>query len=498
MSLTLDGDLKNRVFVNVAQHYYGHGYEKRCTTRSFVSTSQSKKFQMDVIPGILTEVSIYTGWNSACNENLTLRIEGQYKDVELYKYLYELGETVQVNVNRYLTSTDSDYFKSDVSVNAVVSKYFPVKAFLSDTGPRYCGNDGKILKKLTLTYRVNKHSNTEYYINTTNRVYDSSVYMSGNIHGYRDNRQVFFANYVSKSVKDPVDEVRIVFMDSDESVLKGCLDTVLTASRTVNGKSKSYRLKRGVNLVDIPTSEIGKIKEIYDGDYVQCSVLDQYFMVMYRSRISYDKKKSSLSKEVECLDRQMKDFEHVKRFMNIVTGSDIYHGVEIEKSDQNVELMNQLMSLSEPDNFSKENYQALVEMDVESRDRYEYMGMLCYEQDEGPDGERLAKRIKRSHDRLGHSKLLKTTPYSVIDLAKKIHDKPSDLQDVDNKLKVLSSIESGRGYWKNCSIFDIDRLRGHVVDSVRVSEDASPEDKKKHRTLKRKRALMNGTDETVF
>ena len=283
LNIKLNSEHRNTIYLKVMQSYNGSGYDERCTTKYFTKNDINKTYGINIVSNVLTEISIYTSWNSFCDENIDVSIEGLQKDTYMNKHLYELNETPILYVNRYL---DTDTFKTELNITSIITKYHPITAVIDRHDSRYIDKDGKLLKKLVLTYNINEHKNTTYYINTSNKIYETDGYMSGNIYGYKDDKHIFFANYVPKCIKEAVDKIDIVFMFSDDKNINRYLDTVLTATRNSKTNISSNNICRGINYIDM--NDMYKkiiLTDIYDGDYIKCTILDQHFMVLYKKRL---------------------------------------------------------------------------------------------------------------------------------------------------------------------------------------------------------------------
>ena len=513
LNISLNSKINQKIMVDVTQNYHGVGYDLRSCDKQFTPKSNKPMtFNFNVVPNSPTEIVVYTPWNASQTEEFSMVIKGMTKNVMTDKHLYELSETIPIKIGTYLDQTDGESFKACFNVDRIISKYHPTKAEIMQTDPRYVDKDGKALKLLRLTYPVNEHGKCTYYINTTNRVYDSTACMSGCINGFKNGRRVFFANYVSKFVDNPVNLILIDFMDSDINVLRECMGTVLTASRSLPKPiTTSVMLQKGMNFVEIPSKDILKLSHIHNGDFLQCSILDEVVMIMYMRRISYEKNKQC-DKEHKSIKKYMTNFDHVKRFLNNVTNTQIYDVVF--NHDESLDLLEGFVRLIDPDHYSAENYQKLLDMSVDDRNKYQYIGtLMCRKKlsldatanpesdttvNLGSDDEsvRFSKRLETIYNRLQQQKLLDTAPYSVINLAYSIMDKKNDVDDIDNKLKIISCIEAEMNCWKNCSSQDLDKLRKYLICTLDISDDRE----KKNRIIgmKRKCDLIENSDEMIF
>lgn len=510
LNICLTTTINQKVMIDIIQVYPGIGYDARSCNKQFTSksTKQSMTFNFDVIPNAPTEIAVYSPWNTPQSEEFSMVIKGMTKNIMIDKHLYELSESIPIKIGRYIDKSDGDNFKGSFNVDRIVSKYHPSKAEIMNVDARYIDKDGKALKLLRLTYLVNEHRKCAYYINTANRVYDSSVCMSGCINGYKNDRRVFFANYISKNVDNLVDTVLIDFMDSDMNVLKECMGTILTASRPLAKMIETNVVfQKGMNFVEIPSKDILKLTDIYNGDFLQCSVLDEVVMVMYRDRISCEKK-NQINTEQKTIKKHMTNFDYVKRFLNNASGTMIYENIDFDHDESIIELLETSISLTDSEHYSAYNYKKLLNMSIDDRNKYEYIGTLMCEtnksnqnigniiEQSSTESTRFSKRIKTTYDHLKQQKLLNTAPYFVIDLVNSIRDKKNDVDDIDNKLKIISCIESEMNYWKNCSSDDLDKLRRSLIFAIDLPDDN--EKRNKIIRLKRKCELMDHSDEMIF
>jgi hypothetical protein len=518
LSVKLNGDIKNKVTIDVLQYYNGTGYDKRSSDKVFTSNQSNMTLTANIIPNVPTEVCIYTSWTASCDEIVNINITCENKDVSISKYLFEMSEKVPIVIGRYGGEPGTIPFKETISLTQIVTKYHPFKAELFDTDSRYVNKDGNKLKLLKLSYNINKHPKCTYYINTNNKVYDSQVHMSGCISGFCNERKVFFANYIPKKVNNAVDNIIIEFMDSDVNVLKECINTVLTASRSPSIPiESSHVFKHGFNLVDISTKDISKLNNIYDGDYLQYQVLNVAFLVMYEKqlnlKISGNLNDKNISKEDtynRAVKRRLTDFTSVKSLINKVSnlGKNNKTPVfcenlkEIPLNNDDMEVIDTSLCSVDSDSFNatdkKERYNKILNMSIMDRNNHEYIGTLFFETNCDDDNERFKKRLKTTHQHFSEQKLLKIPPFAVIDLAQCIVDKKNVLSDIDNKMDIVSILENNMDYWDNCNIKDLNMVRESVIKGIDLSQISTLGDKKYLLEYKRKCELMLETNEKVF
>ena len=517
LSIKLLGDIQNKVSVDVIQHYAGKGYDKRSSSKTFIGritgsitgNQQNAILTTNVIPNVPTEICVYTSWTSSSVENVNVNVICEHKDVTLDKYLYELSEKIPITIKQYGSQSNNNTFKAKIKLEQIVTKYQPFKAEISNIDSRYVDKDGKAMKSLKLSYKINNHPNCTYYINTNDRVYDSKVHMSGCISGFYNDRKVFFANYVPKKVSNVVDHVVIEFMDSDENILKECINTVLTASRLPSTTIETEcTFKTGFTLVDSPTKDVAKLNNVYDGDYLQFDILNTSFMVMYKKQLALTNINNSV-KDVninndKSINKLMTDFTLVKNFVNKAINYN--HNVTVEPiiMFDNTNKSNNANNTNNTNNTMQ--YENFLDMSIEERNKHEYVETLMFEIDSASidnDSNRFKKKLKTTHKHFSDQKLLKTPPYNVIDLVHNIVEKPKSLSDIDNKMTIVSSIENNMSYWNNCTTNDVDVLRTAIVNDVSSNEsyanaNASLEDKKQLSGYKRKCYLMLNSNERVF
>ena len=200
----------------------------------------------------------------------------------------------------------------------------------------------------------------------------------------------------------------------------------------------------------------------------------------------------------------MSNFDYVKRFLNNVSGTPIYDNIIPDHDESMIGLLETSISLTDPAYHSAYNYQKILDMSIDNRNRYEYIGTLTCLKNlpilgnniQNEEDVRFSKRLKTTHSHLQQQKLLGNAPYCVIDLAQSIREHKNDVADIDNKLKIISSIESNINYWKNCSLADLNKLRKLLITTLDL-----PVDIKKRNLIigmKRKCALMENSEENIY
>jgi len=509
--------IKDKISIDIIQCYPGKGYDERSHHKTLTATN-NVPFEADIVPNVPTEICIYTSWTTSVTETIDLNIACGNRVVSTPKNLYEMPEKIPIVIGRYDDTmsfgswylgdnSDNNSVSTVLELKQIVSKYHPIKAEIIDTDARYIDKDDKKLKLLRLSYKINKHSDCSYYINTNNRVYDSKVQMSGCITGFYHDRRIFFANYVPKKVKSEVDRIIIEFMDSDEKVLRSCMDTVLTVSRSPSVSIKhALTLIKGYNLIDLPT-KMSELTNAYDGDYLKFDVLNINFMVIYRNKLCLDSEiKIPQDKPIE---KYMKDFTLVKKFIEkaIIIDNQSDHVLQSTfNTDMDMEIVETALCFVDPDSFNVTNqtgmFNKFIDMSIEDRNSYELIGTLLFEtnNDTYDDMNRFNKRLKTTHQHFNDQNLLQIIPYAVIDLVSKIVQ-TSTLDDVDNKMTIVSLIEKNMDYWPNCTIQDINWIRQMIMKNLPYWSNPSwgPTNNIKRLTgFKRKLNLMLETDEKVF
>lgn len=482
---TLDGYFKNGIYVDIIQYYKGKCHEYRKISKKLHEGDRT--LIRNVTTNVMTEICVYTSCKTLETEEIDFKIECSHTNVRLLKNLFEMEENVSLMIDRHYKLEHNKQFGGSMSVNSVFTKYYPVSSIYMKPDNRYVDKNGNPLKLLRLTYKVNKHKNGIYYINTFNRIYESSIYMSGNIAGYRHGKLVFHANYVPKKVYSYVDTVNIEFMDSDEKRLEQCSNIALTVVRELDKAIETkYIFRKGMNYVNIPHDQIRKLKEVYDGDYIQCNILDESFVIIFKK--AYIRETHNMP-----ITRQLKDFNHVKKFVNTITNDTVYDNINNTYTDDTLATLEKAISYTDPDCYTSDYYEQLVDMSNMDRLNYQFVGTLLTEigNDINKSRERLQKRLKITHDNLEDSKLSDTVPYCVIKLAKSMNDKKNNIDDISNKMEIISMIEDDLEYWENCHYDDIRKLKNNIIDNVKNNDNYK-------QIIGRKRRLMNESDERVF
>jgi hypothetical protein len=127
--------------------------------------------------------------------------------------------------------------------------------------------------------------------------------------------------------------------------------------------------------------------------------------------------------------------------------------------------------------------------------KYEYIGTLIFESDKPYINTLTPQFISRIKTTCNDLKLLQLTEsplYHIINLGYQIVTKISDPDDIENKLKIISEIKKNKSYWNNCFITDLDTLSIYLMDLLEPSDSA------KVAGIKRRRDLMDNTNEKVF
>ncbi len=604
IKFTLTGKVKYKVAVDIIQLYSGKGHDKRLISKK-ITPNIPHTFMHNLIPGQLTEICLYIPWNACEKEYVGYIIEGTQKDIFLNKHQFEINECLEININRYYDQSENIGFKSMIELNSVETKYYPIKAELLEPDSRYNDKNGKRLKLLRLTYVINNHPKCSYHIETNNKIYDSILYMSGCIHGYKNNRKIFFSNYTAiNTIEESVDMIQIEFMDSDIDLLKNCLCQSLYATRKIQTKKiQDIEIKKGIIFVPLISknfaNDVTKINNVYEGDQLQYSILGEKFSITHRNVINIEYHDGFLSKNEEqiIIQKHMKEFNYVKLFFNKVAKRVIFHDTFDETNDETKIIINKGLSLMHINKFSKKNYKSLIYMNPNDRIIYEYIGTIMYEFNPGIIGTKSIKlkkdKFEKLHDdneNVGSQKddsenydsenydsdnsdsdiqysdnsdsenkdsditdsenkdsditdsenhqrdnqdtndsksieknkkngknvifrnrklyerlkitcehleeVLKTVPYCVIEIGYKMKD--NNLNDIDNKMKIISNMESKLNYWNNGSYDSLDLLRKYLIDNIDHKDNYTENEKQKILSLKRKCALMIETNEKVF
>lgn len=524
---------KQKVYIEIIQYYKGYGYDERNNkTFTINSTDTIKTFIHKIIPGVLTEITVYMEWNSPQIENIELKITGVQRDVNLCKHLYEMTDSMKVSVFRDYEMDDSGnglkQIKGTLDLTGIQTRYQPSSAELIDLpqNTRYKDRNNKNLKLLRLGYNVKKHSSCFYHIDSNNRVYDSIVCMSGTLRGFRNGREIFHGNYVPKKVNEPVDIVYVEFMDSDEDELKKCATTILVAQRNMEKQLDTLNMNFGVNTIRLSKGmeKLNDTDEIYSGDIIQCNVLKENFLVTYRKQVKInksndkDKEKSKDNSKENSKDMELhkKDFMFVKQFLNDCANVQIFdiNNQELENKKSS-ESLKRVREYVDSDGWTKENHNDFISMSRDNQIDHEYLGTLIFMSQQKQED---TKRLKITHGHLSEHKLLGKFPYCVIDLGHSIMEK----LDVTKTMKIIKLIESHMDKWSDITQKDINSMYGYVINQIQcdpgtlITEPGSPgsepglesepgpgpeseqkTDYNKNKKLKRKYSLLTETNENI-
>ena len=498
LSFSLSGEIENKISIDVIQVYQGTGYDKRSLSRTFTKKELLQKnqitFNYDVVQHVLTEIVINSPFESPVVETIKLKVTGLMKNVKLGKHLYEIGETVVVNVGKYLDDTDHNVetiIRSAMKIDSILTKYHPVRAEILDCNEHlYADLDqhNKKLKTLRLTYAINDHVNCTYAVNTGNKIYDSSVSMQGFVQGFKDNRYVFCANYIPKKVTKYIDTIWVDFIDHDVDQLKKFISTVLTAHRVPSKKiSMDVNLRKGINFIDLSNNILSNdilnnLEEVYSGDYLQTSILDESFLIMYC-------KPPELSvppddPEHQSIKTILTDFRYVKDFLNKICDRQIFDLTDqlskIKPSDDILKVLTFASDImSDTHNESHKKYVTICNQS--DRDAYHYIGTIT------TNFHQIKSTYNYFHQKnqLTKNQVLKSM-LLVLDLAQSIDDK-KPIKDI---LKKITTIESNKKYWiNNCLSLDFDTLRCGLINGLNSDKD--------NLIVKRKATLITLTNEQI-
>jgi hypothetical protein len=331
--------------------------------------------------------------------------------------------------------------------------------------------------------------------------------MSGSLSGFKDNRRVFYANYIPKKVESNVDTVYVEFMDSNMDALKECLNTILTVDRVLDEPIKEkFKFSKGMNIINILPKNLHNIKELYSGDLIQCSVLSNYFTIIYNKPIEIEKL-TNQTDDFMVLDNLMKNFDYVKNFLNKILGHPLYSDLKFNNNFKIIDIMDTAVNIIDIDsNFNKNLLKKYMNLSIDQRNAYEYLGILLYELNE-PYAElslddNFVKYFKRTFEHLNEQKLFKSAPYQIIHLASMLID--AKTTNIDAIIQKITEINKNIKWWTNGSANDLDKFKYYWIDNMDTilvknkSNQLSCIDKTKIAGLKRKRELEENSSETVF
>jgi hypothetical protein len=437
LKFSTDDYISEYINIDIIQIYEKTRYDYRSFNKYL--SEKSNSFVCNVIPNTITEICIYTSWKSLFNENVKINIECLKDVITIEKNLYEPNERISVILDKH--HSNKDIINEKFSINGIVSKYYPIKTEYIELDDRYIDKDNKKLKKLRLTYIVNKHSNTFHYINTNNKIYDSKLYMSGCITGYdENNKKVFYANYTQKKVKKPVKKITIDFIDNDDKILNMAKDTILTCYRDIQKPIViNTQLTKGVNYINIPYDKIKSLKQIYDGDYIQGSILNKNTMIIYRNIKQKETNKTNIFTEL------LKDFTYIKVFINNLLDNIIFNNIENIDNIYNEYIDKYKDKI---DNFT---HRELLD--------YKFIKLLLTN---NTDKDIYFNILKTINDDIIEYNLIDKKPYNILKLGMKYNKLDDNINDI---LNILESINNSN-YWNNFSIDDINMIRRNLIDKL--------------------------------
>jgi hypothetical protein len=293
LEISSDSELNGRIGLGAMELYENNNHDDRETVK-FFSHESSIKIDRIVAPFTPIEITLFTPWSSQYIENIDLKIVMNNVETKIATTIYDIGETVKIIVGNENDSLDCNKtFNEEIKITNVTTKYYPINNEIIDVDGRYQDESEKDkdkdkekekMKKIVLTYKLKNHLPSKYYINTNNRIYDSQIYMSGVIRGYRNDRHVFTSNYKEKTCDEEIDMITIEFIDSNVDLLNKCKRTILNVTRKVNITIKDKAtVKKGTNYINIDPNELDSIKNIKNGDIICCMIFNTKFYINYMS-----------------------------------------------------------------------------------------------------------------------------------------------------------------------------------------------------------------------
>ncbi len=469
MKIKLDTNILDKIFIGVVQKVPNTALDNRSNSVMYTKDkNQEEPFKCTIKPNVLTEISIYTAWSSPESQCVDYSISIEKKDIKVSSALIEYNQNARVECDKDL--------KEVLKINHIVCKYLPTLAEIVNVDSRYVFNSDykkmnphcdESLKLLRLTYKINSHKNTTYYVNTCDKVYETDTFMSACIIGYVGDEKVFFANYAPKTCEVALDKVVIEIMDSNLKTLEYHARTILTALRKISKPiSISKSLKEGLNLIACPQTEIQKLDDsIYDGDYLRANIDDTYFYWIYKSKPKIrntlkedqNKEKEDVKNEdMVNIDKFIKDFDLFKKFLCKLEANDVFN-IEIDVKNLNDSLTN----------IKKRSYDEMIDLTDTDRAKIDYLHLLTKEDISLSDD----PLIKKLYDRFKADKLLKTAPYCAVEYVQS--------KKGIKRFKAIDAIEKNMSYWKNCNQKDINELKLQNLKEIDASTlpDLSYEEK---------------------
>jgi subtilisin family serine protease len=502
LSFSLSGKINNKISIDLMQVYQSTRYDKRSWKKTFTKKDSLQKnqftFNYDVVMNVLTEIVISSPFESPVVEEIKLKLCGLMKNVKLGKNLYEMNESVVVSIGKYLDDTDhtsATNIRSTMKINSIVTKYHPMKAeiFNCYEHQHWYRLDDKKLKLLRLTYTINDHANCTYLVNVGNKVYDSTVTVQGYIQGFKDNRFVFCANYIPKKVTETVDTIWVDFIDYDMDQLKKFTSTILTAYRTPLKKiSIDVNLRKGVNIIDLSNSTLStdislNLDQVHGIDYLQTSILDEKFLIMYHKTLEPILPfESDDDPENRSLKTILTDFGYVKEFLNKIYQHQIFDPstMDLNNNVQSDDILKVLTFASDimSDQYNESHKKFVTMLDQSNRDAYQYIGTITTHIQQLKSINNYFNQIEHSNTRSPGFRSMKM----ILDLAQSIYAK-KPIKDVLQKIK---TIESNKNFWTNNFLStDLDTLRERLINDSNSDQD--------NLIFKRKALLLRLTNEQI-
>jgi subtilisin family serine protease len=474
--LSISSNIDQRAFIKICQIYPNASYRDRSYVRAIDSNSLVRTITRSVVPNALTEVCIYSPWDTLTSENLSIKVTAIDQMTSIPKRIYEPGERVELHVNRiYDRLETSASIKDSLVVSDIGSRYYPQRCQIEKTDSIFDKDQYKML----LTYEINPHPKTRYYVNLCNRVYEGPVTQSATIRGYYRGKPIIRGNYVSVTSESPIDTVEIEMKDTDRSRLLTYANIVLNAVRKLESPiKKDLMIIRGFNLIELPRSDLQKIMDsstVFDGDYLFGSISDADFFIESRKSVKVESDEESKSTPELDYEFFVRDYNLLIRLIAIL----------LENTDPSSDKFRTIVYTSWMGRHLKELRTALAEMNMERAlmSKPELILDYLYAEILGAENRQAAvnliNRAKASNSNRDGSTL--KTIMQLLEASVE----PMTLNIFDKCLKLIGDLESDIEFFRNrfidttlhrdqkvddnCSYSDIYLIRRTFIDSINLS-----------------------------
>ena len=498
LRISFNSNVDHRAYLKICQIYPGQSYKDRSYLKAVDAGSSPRTIIRQVAPNALTEICVYSPWDTVTSEGLVVKITGLDHMSWLSKRIYEPGERIQLFVNRIYDRLETSEAVSDsLSISTVGTRCHPSSYEISKTGQTLFSND---LYRLTLTYEVKPLKDCKYYLNLCNGVYEGPVTKSATLFGYYRGNSVMYGNYVTTTSSSPIDLIRVEIEDTDSKRLVEFSNVVLNVIRNLKPKNsykRSVQLIRGFNSIEVPRESVQKIMDsdqVFDHDYLFGEVGGADFIIEANKSVRQLARQSDRqsdrqsNKHVESsedssknpehdYDHYVRDYNLLIRVIRLLLGSKIQHTSLFDTVVYNVWLNNhleELRRLIQSMTFEK----ALVSTSDHISEHMYLTILSCEDSEEARTAIKIAS--KRKYD---------PTLQVVMDLLIELVEPMCD-DRFEKCLELISSLESDIEFFHNrfidttlhsdkmsdisdlCQYTDIYLIRKTFVDSIAQTDSA--------------------------